>query len=431
MCAVLDHGRAGSDDEIGIHSMAHPRPKRAEPNSSPRANDGRPLRVVPRPVLTVLDRTGLSLDEHDPLGTENRREIIDGLFHEGSRAGPFLARFSLLTALSGAIAALGVLSDSTAVVIGAMLVAPLLGPVLGTAAAAVMGWPARVGRQLGLIAFGSALAIGLAAALSFAVPGDPHPLPAELLARTSPNLLDLGIAMAAGAAGAYGQVRKHASDTLIGVAVAVALVPPLIVVGMSLQLTEWSLAAGAFYLFLANVAGITVSAAVTFVAAGFVPGRRLFSGDSSLSYGLRWAAFAVIIVALPMQFGRGTVLPQGDQTAEVTEAVEDFVEDSSRAEVVDVGLEVDQGVAEIEVVVASPDAVPPATVLAEYLAEELGTPVSVNVQVVATDSEEATVDDPAELPEPAEQTEPTEPDPTPTETSDPSEPASHGGPAKP
>jgi uncharacterized membrane protein len=314
-----------------------------------------------------------------------------------------------------------------------------LNPQPGTAAAAVMGWPVRVGRQLGLIAFGSALAIGLAAALSFEVPGDPHPLPAELLARTSPNLLDLGIAMAAGAAGAYGQVRKHASDTLIGVAVAVALVPPLIVVGMSLQLTEWSLAAGAFYLFLANVAGITISAAVTFVAAGFVPGRRLFSGDSSLSYGLRWAAFAVIIVALPMQFGRGTVLPQGDQTAEVTEAVEDFVEDSSRAEVVDVGLEVDQGVAEVEVIVASPDAVPPATVLAEYLAEELGTPVSVNVQVVATDSEQASVDDPAEEQEPedpAEQAEPPEhtdlsQDPAPTDTSDSSEPPDPADPTKP
>jgi len=416
--------------------MARPLRRPPGPTSGNETGGGSPLQTVAKPVWSVLDRTGLSLDEHDPLGTHARREIIEGLFHEGRRAGPFLARFSLLTALSGAIAALGVLSDSTAVVIGAMLVAPLLGPVLGTAAAAVMGWPVRVARQLGLIAFGSSLAIGLAVALSFAVPGDPHPLPAELLARTSPNLLDLGIAMAAGAAGAYGQVRKQASDTLTGVAVAVALVPPLIVVGMSLQLTEWSLAAGAFYLFLANVAGIVVSASVTFVAAGFVPGRRLFSGDSSLSYGLRWAAFAVIIVALPMQFGRGTVLPHGDQTAEVTEAVEDFVEDSSRAEVVDVGLEVDEGVAEIEVVVASPDAVPPATVLAEYLAEELGSPVSVNVQVVATDSEEATVDDPADQPEPDDPAGTPEPDdpsvePEPAEPPAPAEPPKPAGPPRP
>jgi uncharacterized membrane protein len=245
-----------------------------------------------------------------------------------------------------------------------------------------------------LIAFGAALAIGLAVAISYAVPGDPHPLPAELLARTSPNLLDLGIAMAAGAAGAYGQVRSHASDALTGVAVAVALVPPLIVVGMALQLTEWSLAAGAFYLFLANVAGITVSAAITFIAAGFVPGRRLFSGNASISYGLRWAALAVIIVALPMQFGRGTVLPQGDQTAEVTEAVEDWVSDRSTAEVVQVDVEVADGVAEVEVVVASPDEVPPATVLAEYLAEELSAEVTVNLQVVETDSDKATAEDP-------------------------------------
>ena len=115
--------------------------------------------------------------------------------------------------LSTAIAVFGILGDSTAVVI----------------------------------------AVTLAAVISFLIPGRETPLPAELMARTSPNLLDLGIALAAGAAGAYGQVRRHAADVLTGVAVAVALVPPLAVVGITLQLTEWQLAIGASLLFLANV----------------------------------------------------------------------------------------------------------------------------------------------------------------------------------
>ena len=145
------------------------------------------------------------------------------------------------------------------------------------------------------------------------------------MARTSPNLLDLGIALAAGAAGAYGQVRRHASDVLTGVAVAVALVPPLAVVGITLQLTEWQLALGATLLFLANVVGIVIAASATFLAAGFVPGRNPLKGHTQILRGVSWAAIATIIVVLPMQFGRGAVLPESDPTDEVTAVVEDYV----------------------------------------------------------------------------------------------------------
>lgn len=297
--------------------------------------------------------------------------------------------------LSTAIAALGILSDSTAAVIGAMLVAPLMIPVLGVAAAIVMGWPSRIIRHSLLIGAGAVLAVMLAGLISFIVPGRSDPLPAELMARTSPNLLDLGVALAAGAAGAYGQVRRHAADALTGVAVAVALVPPLAVVGITLQLTEWQLALGALLLFFANVIGIVVSAAFTFVAAGFVPGRNPFAGNTSVMRGVRWAAVAVIIVVLPMQFGRGNVLPATDPTDEVTAAVEEFVEEEASAtEVVDVDVTVDDGVADIDVVVASSAASPPVTVLARYLAERLQTPVALSLQVVTSETERATISDP-------------------------------------
>ena len=321
--------------------------------------------------------------------------MIRKLFPQGVLRRQFLARFVALMLLSTAIAALGILSDSTAAVIGAMLVAPLMIPVLGVAAAIVMGWPVRIARHSLLIGGGAALAVLLAGLISFAVPGRSDPLPAELMARTSPNLLDLGVALAAGAAGAYGQVRRHAADALTGVAVAVALVPPLAVVGITLQLTEWQLAVGALLLFLANVIGIVVSAAVTFVAAGFVPGRNPFAGNTSFMRGVRWAAIAVIIVVLPMQFGRGNVLPAADPTEEVTVAVEEFVaEEGTSTEVVDVEVDVEAGVADIEVVVASSASAPPVATLARFLAERLQTPVELSVQVVTSDVQRVFISDP-------------------------------------
>lgn len=294
--------------------------------------------------------------------------------------------------LSTAIAVFGILGDSTAVVIGAMLVAPLMFPVLGVAAAIVMGWPRRVVSRALLVAAGSLLAVLLAALISFLIPGMDTPLPAELMARTSPNLLDLGIALAAGAAGAYGQVRRHASDVLTGVAVAVALVPPLAVVGITLQLTEWQLALGATLLFLANVVGIVIAASATFLAAGFVPGRNPLKGHTQILRGVSWAAIATIIVVLPMQFGRGAVLPQSDPTNEVTAVVEEYVsERGSATEVVDVEVEVDDGFTKVDVVVASSIGAIAVDSLAEDLADHLSSPVQLRLLLVSAETDRATV----------------------------------------
>lgn len=321
-----------------------------------------------------------------------RRDVIDQLFPNGMPRRQFFTRFVSLMMLSTAIAVFGILGDSTAVVIGAMLVAPLMFPVLGAAAAIVMGWPRRIVSRALIVAAGSLLAVILAAVISFIVPGMRTPLPAELMARTSPNLLDLGIALAAGAAGAYGQVRRHASDVLTGVAVAVALVPPLAVVGITLQLMEWQLALGATLLFLANVVGIVIAASATFLAAGFVPGRNPLKGHTQILRGVSWAAIATIIVVLPMQFGRGAVLPVADPTEEVTVVVEEYVSDrGSTTEVVDVGVEVGDRYTTVDVVVASALQTPIVSSLAERLAEHLGGPVQVRLLVIDAETERATV----------------------------------------
>jgi uncharacterized hydrophobic protein (TIGR00271 family) len=331
-------------------------------------------------------------DGREPLHDIERRSVISRLFPQGVSRRQFFTRFASLMLLSTAIAVFGILADSTAVVIGAMLVAPLMFPVLGGAAAVVMGWPRRIVSRALLVAVGSVLSVMLAAVISFIVPGHTDPLPAELMARTSPNLLDLGIALAAGAAGAYGQVRRHAADALTGVAVAVALVPPLAVVGITLQLTEWQLALGALLLFLANVVGIVIAASATFLAAGFVPGRNPLKGHPQIIRGISWAAIAAIIVVLPMQFGRGNVLPLSDPTDEVTVFVEEYVaEQGATSEVVNVEVEVDDGVTEVDVVVASSVTAPSVNALAEQLSEFLSSPVQVRLLVVDSQTKRATV----------------------------------------
>ena len=328
----------------------------------------------------------------EPLQDVERREVIDQLFPRGMPRRQFFTRFVSLMMLSTAIAVFGILGDSTAVVIGAMLVAPLMVPVLGVAAAVVMGWPRRIVSRTLLVAAGSLLAVLLAALISFLIPGMATPLPAELMARTSPNLLDLGIALAAGAAGAYGQVRRHASDVLTGVAVAVALVPPLAVVGITLQLTEWQLALGATLLFLANVVGIVIAASATFLAAGFVPGRNPLKGHTQILRGVSWAAIATIIVVLPMQFGRGAVLPVSDPTEEVTAVVEEYVaEGGSATEVVDVEVEIDDGLTKVDVVVASSIDAVAVESLAEDLADHLSSPVQLRLLLVSAETDRATV----------------------------------------
>jgi len=236
------------------------------------------------------------------LSLEERARLLDELFFEGDRRVPYLWRFVALIVFSTSIAALGLLNDSTAVVIGAMLVAPLMTPILGLAAATVQAWLARQLESLAIITGGALLAVGVGWVIVRLLPevDDDVTLPGELLARTGPNLIDLGIAIAAGAAGGYVLVRKEAGSALPGVGIAVALVPPLATVGITLGLGRTDLADGAVLLFVTNLACITLAAAIVFTFAGFVPHLdRVFTRRG------RWVSFlvagiVVLAVAIPL-----------------------------------------------------------------------------------------------------------------------------------
>lgn len=152
------------------------------------------------------------------LSADERRLVLEDLFVFGQQNWiPFLVRMGVLLVLSTVIATAGLLSDSAAVVIGAMLVAPLMTPVMAAAAAVVMGWQKRFYSALWLV-----LAMGLGALLLSSLLTLLSPeivfIPEQILARTRPTYFDLLIALAAGAAGAYTITRKE-SNAIPGVAV--------------------------------------------------------------------------------------------------------------------------------------------------------------------------------------------------------------------
>jgi len=207
---------------------------------------------------------------HRPhLSARERERVLDALMVDPGRAA--LQRFTILLTLSVLVAAVGLLQDSTAVVIGAMMIAPLMAPIMGIAASVVMGWGRRLLTGVVIVLVAVLGAVGLAWLIAVLLPAAGTGLPTEVLARSSPDLRDLLVAIAAGAAGAYATVRRQALGAMPGVAVAVALVPPLACVGVLLGDGQPGLARGALLLFVTNLVGIVLAAAVTFVLTGFVP----------------------------------------------------------------------------------------------------------------------------------------------------------------
>jgi uncharacterized hydrophobic protein (TIGR00271 family) len=204
--------------------------------------------------------------------------------------------FYALISLSSAIALLGLLLDSGAVIIGAMLVAPLMSPILSLAQGIVQGNPYLIQRAGTSIFKGTVLAIGVSTVLTLLLP-TVQPT-REILARVNPNLLDLGVALAAGAAAAYAVSRKSVAAALPGVAISVALVPPLCVVGYGLGMSDFDIGGGALLLYLTNLAGIVLVGVLMFLLVGFRPTR--------VELGLRArraavvAATGLILIAVPL-----------------------------------------------------------------------------------------------------------------------------------
>lgn len=225
--------------------------------------------------------------------------ILEDLFPEGEAFRRSVITFTVLLALAGLIASFGLYQDSVASIIGAMVVAPLGGAIMAFAGALVTGRTRWVWISLLQVTLGALMTIAIGFVVSALLP-DPLNLTPSLAARTSPNLLDLGVALAAGAAGAYVAARRTGNDALPGVAIAVSLVPPLATVGICLELGRPDGAGGALLLFLTNFSAITVVACLVFVLAHAAPTRSDVRERRQLKVGFVVAALAVLLLAVPL-----------------------------------------------------------------------------------------------------------------------------------
>ena len=217
-------------------------------------------RVVATNFFSVLtERISLQIPKLKP---RDRVDLFDRL-QEGSRLN---VDFVFMLGLSAAIAALGLLQDSVAIVIGAMLVAPLMTPLIGCGLALTQGNTRLFGKSTKAAGFGVlgallvSFVIGL---LTWRFEMTP-----ALLSRGGPNLLDLPIAFFSGMAAAYAMSRPSLLATLAGVAIATALVPPLATVGIALSHAQWQLAFGASTLFVTNFVAIILGAGIVFRLVG-------------------------------------------------------------------------------------------------------------------------------------------------------------------
>ncbi len=320
---------------------------------------------------------------HVRLSEPERRAALAELFYEGPELIPYLRRLGVLMGLSVTIATFGILGDSAAVVIGAMLVAPLMTPITALAAALVMGWPGRQGIQLGIVAGASAGAVALSWLLVRFVPQERLiDLPDELLARTQPGLLDLGIAIAAGAAGAYVSIRPRAGTALPGVAIAVALVPPLAALGVTLAHGTGELARGALLLFLTNLAAMVFSAAVVFLMMGFHATFRPARLTRRIRTGLLISLVAVVAVAVPLGLQSRDSLAEARDDEGAGRAIAEWV---GERDLTVERTEVERRGPRVGVVVNLIGASTPAAAasLSESLARELGAPIDLTLRVTA------------------------------------------------
>jgi uncharacterized hydrophobic protein (TIGR00271 family) len=300
------------------------------------------------------------------------------LFIEGPLTARRLSNFFVLLLLATVIATFGVIGDSTATVIGAMIVAPLMGPIMATAAAIVMGSARRALRALALVVVGVAAVIFVSFLLALVVPGVNISFQenSQITSRVTPGLVALLTALASGAAGAYIMSREEIADSMGGVAIAISLVPPLCVVGIGIGEGEWQSALGAMTLFLTNFLAILLAGGLTFMLGGL---GGLVTKREDVR--MRNRSFALVIVA--------TLLLAIPLSITTYQAIRSALDTRSAGNVVNLWLEGTAyeplrvevyGNRVITYVVGSGDA-PSIRTLADAMAVALKRPVVVNLRV--------------------------------------------------
>jgi uncharacterized hydrophobic protein (TIGR00271 family) len=300
----------------------------------------------------------------------DHRDVIERVCDDAFWSG----HFAFMTLMSAGIAILGLLLSSPAVVIGAMLISPLMGPIIGFGFGLALFDFSQIRRALFSLGAGTLLAVLLCALVVTISPL--QSVTSEIAARTRPNLFDLGVAIFSGLAGTFAMIRgRHGA--IVGVAIAVALMPPLAVMGFGLATWNIPILGGATFLFLTNLMAIGLSAAVL---------ARIYGFGSRLSPKQTWVQASLVIgtlvaLAVPLGLALRQIAWESVVTRQAREMIANrFGEDARVSQ-----LQIDFDVSPIRVsaVVFTPSLRPGAGAEAtRALAAEIGRPVEVGIEQV-------------------------------------------------
>lgn len=310
-----------------------------------------------------------------------RDEVIEALDVRASRSRR--SAFWTMLTLSAVIATAGVVADSTATVIGAMIIAPLATPIMGIALSLVIRNRSLNRRSLRLVGLGMLLVVAVGVIGALFLPGTFDLLGnSQITSRTSPTLVDLVAAIATGFAGALGIARRDVSDVLPGVAIAISLVPPLAVVGVCLGQGAVSAAVGAFILFVSNVLAMILAGMAMF-ALSYQSPRAERTGSNRRAY----ATLAVLVTAVVVVLAANTlvVLAHGTIRHRATAAAESWLSGVPGAEVKEVTVVADSVVIDV----LSPDKLPPSSELRRLLSGQI--PASFDIVIESTRGERVDV----------------------------------------
>ena len=284
--------------------------------------------------------------------------------------------FYFLLGLSGVIATLGLLADSVAIIIGAMIIAPLIGPITGIAYSTTIANRRLLRRSFLTLATGTIFTIFISFLIAWII--GLKTITPEILSRTNPTLIDLVIALAAGAAGAFANTRRRIADALPGVAIAVALVPPLSVVGIGLAFRNSSLAFGASVLFITNLTGIIFSGVIILLLQSYGNVKRA-------KQGLIFSVAMLVVLGIPLGWSLRGLIVENNVRYSVNQIVrnEAAAFNNSDIRLIEVSPSQEPILVEIEVA-AEPNSLnrDRLSQVKQSLTEQLDKPVKLEVKVV-------------------------------------------------
>ncbi|MDP3964569.1 MAG: DUF389 domain-containing protein [bacterium] len=239
--------------------------------------------------------------------------------------------FYLLSVFSGIIITFGLIRDNTAVVIGGMLIAPFIWPILEISLGVVRGQPLALHKGLSTLLKGSVIFVSVSYLITVVWPD--FEVGREILQRTDPTLAELSIALAAGFIGAFIVAWPRIMSALGGVLIAAALTPPLGVLGVTLALGDFQSMAGSFLLWLANLVAITFAAALLFFIIRVRPLKAQIA-NQRVKQGAAWAVVLFVIVAIPLSLFFYDAVKINGQEREITSVVLENLPGSSIRDIV-------------------------------------------------------------------------------------------------